>query len=128
MFRRASPRLAIVGKRKITLDRQAISYTIKRSERAKHVRLEIRQETGLTAVIPKSYDMGRLPDLLKSKRGWILGKLAKYGQLQPHSGEKELKSGDTVPYLGRDLQVVKRLNSRNADSRIVALKTSRSVR
>lgn len=106
----------MVGKRKITINGQTISYIIKRSARAKHVRLEVRPETGLTVVIPKSYKIGQLPDLLETKERWILDKLAKCGKVQPLCAVEEVKSGDVIPYLGRDLEVVKRQDHRNPDS------------
>jgi hypothetical protein len=109
-------RLTIVGERKITINGQTISYTIKRSARAKYVRLEVRQETGLTVVTPNSYKLKHLPALLESKGNWILDKLIKYGQVQSLSDQKETKSGDTIPYLGRNLEVVTRQNRRNTNS------------
>jgi len=108
--------LTVVGKREVILDGQAISYIIKRSPRAKYVRLEVRPETGLTVVIPKSYELDQLSDLLKQKSCWILGKLAKYGQVSSTTDRKELKSGDTIPYLGYNLRVVTRQLSREAES------------
>ena len=125
MVHTTHPQLTMVGKRKITVSGQTISYIIKRSARAKHVRLEVRQETGLTVVIPKSYKIGQIPDLLEAKRSWILDKLAKYGEVQSLCANKEVKSGDAIPYLGRDLEVVKRQNRRNADS--VKLEQNRLV-
>jgi hypothetical protein len=119
------PQLTTEGKRKITINGQTIPYIIKRSTRAKHVRLEVRQETGLTVVIPKSYKIGQIPDLLEAKGSWILAKLAKYGKVQPLCADKGVKSGDAIPYLGRDLEVVKRQNRRNADS--VKLEQNRLV-
>ncbi len=50
------------------------------------------------------------------KKLWILAKLAEYGQLKLFSTEKEVKSGDTIPYLGRDLQVIEQRNHGEADS------------
>ena len=116
MIRENRPRLTIVGKREAILDGQAISYIIKRSPKAKYVRLEVRSETGLTVVIPKSYKSDRIPDLLRERRRWISGKLAKYGQAQRSTSDKTLKGGDTVPYLGRDLEVVTRRSYRNGES------------
>jgi len=115
----------MVGKRKITINGQTISYIIKRSARTKHVRLEMRPETGLTVVIPKSYKIGQLPDLLEAKGRWILDKLAKCGEVQPLYADKAVKSGDVIPYLGRDLEVVKRQDHRIADS--VKLEQNRLV-
>ena len=108
--------MTIVGKRESILDGQVISYVIKRSPKAKYVRLEVRSETGLTVVIPKSYESDRIPDLLREKRRWISGKLAKYGQVQRPTSDKALKGGDTVPYLGRDLEVVTRRSYGNVES------------
>jgi len=93
-----------------SINGQAITYAVKRSLRAKHVRLEVRRETGLTVVVPYYYKIGQLPGLLKSKERWISSNLARCSQLKALSAEKELRSGDTVPYLGRDLKLVKREN------------------
>ena len=125
MVQRTCPHLTVAETRKITINGQTISCIIKRSTRAKHVRLEVRPETGLTVVIPKSYKIRHLPDLLEAKGRWILDKLVKYGEVQPLCADKTAKSGDVIPYLGRDLEVVKRQDHRNADS--VKLEQNRLV-
>ncbi|PIX27218.1 MAG: M48 family peptidase [Chloroflexi bacterium CG_4_8_14_3_um_filter_45_15] len=76
----------------------------------------MRRETGLMVVIPKSYEIRQVPDLLEMKRGWILGKFVKYAEVQRLSANQELKSGDSIPYLGRNLKVVKEQNNGNANS------------
>jgi predicted metal-dependent hydrolase len=116
MVREARPPLTTIGKRKATLDGQTISYIIKRSPMAKYARLEVRPQTGLAVVIPKSYRLTQIPSLLKEKRRWILAKLAKCGHIRLLSAEKEVESGDTIPYLGRNLRVVKRKNDGEAHS------------
>ena len=98
--------LTIVGQREATLEGQTVSYILKRSPRANYARLEVRSETGLTVVIPERYKSAQIPSLLKEKSRWILRKLAEYGQAHILSHEKGIKSGDTIPYLGRDLEVV----------------------
>jgi len=57
-------------------------------------------------VIPERYKSAQIPSLLRKKSRWILSKLARYDQVHILSHEKEVKSGDTIPYLGRDLEVV----------------------
>jgi len=116
MVQATYPRLTIVGKREIMLDGQTISCILKRSTRAKQVRLEIRRETGLTVVIPKSYKIGKLSSLLEIKQGWILSNLVKYKEVQSPPAERALKSGDIIPYLGKDLKVLTRQNDHNVDS------------
>ncbi len=116
MIQENRPPLTTVVRHETILDGQAISYIIKHSPRAKYVRLEVRPQTGLTIIIPKSYKVTQLPNLLRKKRYWILSKLAKCAQLKLLSIEKEAESGDTIPYLGRDLQVIKQQNHGEADN------------
>jgi predicted metal-dependent hydrolase len=104
----------LVEKRETSIDGQTITYTVKRSLRAKRVRLEVRQQTGLTVVIPHFYEIGQLSELLQSKGRWISRNLSRCSHFQSLSAKKELKSGDTVPYLGRDLELVKRENHSGA--------------
>jgi predicted metal-dependent hydrolase len=51
-------------------------YTVRRSPRAKHVRLRITPTEGLVVVVPLRFDTSRVPVLLDAKRGWIDRKLA----------------------------------------------------
>ncbi|OGN91908.1 MAG: hypothetical protein A2Z75_06485 [Chloroflexi bacterium RBG_13_50_10] len=97
-------------KRETSINGQTITYTLKRSLRARRVRLEVRPQTGLTVIVPRSYNIGQLSGLLESKERWISRNLARWSHFQPLSAKKELRSGDTVPYLGRDLELVKRKN------------------
>ncbi len=107
---------ALLGTYKTILDDKTVPYAVKHSSRAKHVRLEVRATTGLTVVIPSSYNIDGLPALLEKRRRWILGKLSEYGGIRPLSAEKELRSGDSIPYLGRHLKVVERHNPDTAVS------------
>ncbi len=68
----------LMGKYDITLDKQIISYTLKRSFKAKLIWLDIKRKTGLTVTIPYSYDVKYLPEYLKSNSKWIIRNLDKY--------------------------------------------------
>ena len=116
MVQPTRPQPALIGAYKTILEDQTVPYTVKRSSRAKHVRIEVRGKTGLTIVIPGSYNVEELPDLLRKKKRWILDKLAKYGKGHPLAAEKEIKNGDFIPYLGRHMKVVERHDPRMADS------------
>lgn len=115
MTRLARPQLTLVGIGEANVDGQTVSYTIKRSPRARYVRLEVRPETGLTVVIPRSYKSDQIPDLLRRKGRWVLSKLAKYYNAPPTMAGKELESGDTIRYLGQALKVVIRRFHQNTD-------------
>ena len=97
-----------------TINGQTITYTVKRSLRAKRVRLEVSLQTGLTVVVPRSYKIGQLHKLLKSKERWISNSLAKYSHFQLLSAKKKLSIGDAIPYLGQELELVKRENQSGA--------------
>jgi predicted metal-dependent hydrolase len=101
---------AIEEKRTTTINHQAITYTLRRSFKARRVRLEVRQQTGLTVIVPHSYKISQLSGLLKSKARWISRNLARFNQLELLPTQREVRSGDTVPYLGRDLELVKQEN------------------
>jgi predicted metal-dependent hydrolase len=116
MIREARPRLTTIGKHKAILDGQTISYVVKRSPRARYARLEVRTQSGLTVVVPRSYDVSQISEFLNEKRRWILDKLVKLGHINPPCAGAGIKSGDTIPYLGRNLRVVRRKNSRGKDS------------
>jgi hypothetical protein len=60
--------------------------------------------------VPRSYPVSRVPEILKSKSRWISKNLTRFSQLELLPIRKELGSGDTVPYLGRDLELVQQEN------------------
>jgi len=106
----------MVEKRQTSINGQTITYTVKRSLRARHVRLEVRPQTGLTVVVPHTYKIGQLPGLLESRERWISSNLARCSNFKsPHTKER-LGSGDTVHYLGRDLKLVRRESHSEVDS------------
>jgi predicted metal-dependent hydrolase len=103
---------AIVQQNETSIDGQTISYTLRRSFQARRLRIEISQRTGLVVTVPHSYPLKRLPELLKSKWHWISRQLNKFRRMQSLPPPKQLEPGDTVPYLGRDLVLVKLENRR----------------
>ena len=106
----------LLGTDKAILNGLTVPYAVKRSFRAKHARLEVRAATGLTVVIPGSYNINDISALLRKKERWILDKLAKYVKGHPITEEKEPKSGNFIPYLGRHLKVVTLHNTGTAVS------------
>jgi len=107
MIRKKRTSLKIVGKQIITLNGQNVAYVVKRSNRARYIRLEIRPGADLTAVIPEFYDPAILPDFLESKQNWILTKLKQYSRRKaPLSGNKPIIK-DSMPYLGKNLKIVR---------------------
>lgn len=104
--KRGRSRLNVLGERTVAFDGQVVSYTLKRSSTARCVRLEVGEGTGLTVVIPRSYRLQELDDLLKEKQRWILRHLTRYARSSSLPPPGQVGNGHTVPYLGRELQVI----------------------
>ena len=93
----------------IVLDRQEVIYTVRRSPRAQRVSLKVGFDSGLVVVVPIDFNLRHLDAILDAKQQWILRTLKK---VSPGSKSKQLKSGDSVLYLGRShvLTVQKRVS------------------
>jgi len=73
---------------------------------ARQVRFEIKAGTGLTVVLPRRCNLDAVDDMLRAKSRWILDKMDRFvGAPQP-AGNKRLRFGDAVPYLGQELRIV----------------------
>jgi len=96
----------MVTQGEVALDGRTVSYVVKRSARARNIRLEIRRGQGLVVVIPRVCPVGRVAEVLKAKKRWILRNLARQSQLLPQLCGRGIKFGDVVSYLGRPLMVV----------------------
>jgi predicted metal-dependent hydrolase len=108
-------RTVTVENRITIINNQTITYTLRRSFKARRVRLEISRQNGLTVIIPRSYNLSRLPGLLKSKERWISRNLKRFLQAKPLPPPHKLGCCDTIPYLGRDLELAKQENHHDDD-------------
>jgi predicted metal-dependent hydrolase len=55
-------------------------YSVRRSPKAKNLRLKVTREDGLLVVVPKGYDEKGIPALLKQKKVWIADALTRVGE------------------------------------------------
>jgi predicted metal-dependent hydrolase len=87
----------------IILDGQTVNYAVKRSQRARHVRLEIHLESGLTVVVPYRYNTEGITRFLYQKRLWILRKLEDCRKFQSNN---IATVSDSISYLGQKLKII----------------------
>ena len=59
-------------------------YTLRRSARARNVRLKVTPRDGLVVVVPKRYPAKRIPALLTARRDWIESALARVAPRREH--------------------------------------------
>ncbi|MEI7670999.1 MAG: YgjP-like metallopeptidase domain-containing protein, partial [Deltaproteobacteria bacterium] len=60
---------------------RGVDYRIRTSPRARNVRLQLSAREGLTVVIPRNYDLRRIPAIVEKKRSWIEAHLRRFADL-----------------------------------------------
>jgi len=107
MIRKKRTELTVIGTRQGNPGRPRGLLYVEAQPRARFARLEIRRETGLTVVVPKSYRWSRSAAFSKLRAAGysVSWRGAEAPALSP---ESDLKTGDEIPYLGGSLQIVKR--------------------
>lgn len=68
----------------------SFSYTVRRSSRAKHVRLKVTRTHGLEVVVPQSFKMEWLPPILEKRDTWIRNAARKLDVLCEERAEESL--------------------------------------
>lgn len=107
MFRRPGrPSVTIEESRTAVLDGREVRYILRRSAKARRVRLEVRADTGLVVVVPASFPLSNVPAILEQKKGWVLGKLAARRERSAARAPKPLADGDPLPFFGRQLTLL----------------------
>ena len=96
-------KLKLIGMYVIVLDGQSVKYHLKESLQARHMRLEIRPESGLSVIVPRRYSMLTVKRFLELKRRWILEKIEEFKLRERHF---EAPAFDNINYLGRTLKLV----------------------
>lgn len=97
--------LNLIGIYEIILGGKTVSYTLKRSSKARLIWLNIKRKTGLAVTVPHTYNIKYLPEYLTANSQWILRNLTRYcteaaviPQTPPHTA-------NTISYLGKSLKV-----------------------
>ena len=99
--------LAIVGTYEITLGNKIVSYTLKRSQKARLIWLNIKRLTGLIVTVPRNYDQRYLHEYLKSNSKWILHNLEKYCSEIPEP-LSVVRPKNTISYLGKNITITQK--------------------
>jgi predicted metal-dependent hydrolase len=89
-----------VERRQIELDGRCVSYTLRRSARARYLRADIGLRTGLRVTLPDGLNESRVETFLRSRRVWVLRALTRLQRLAMLIPDRTLDHGTTVPYLG----------------------------
>jgi hypothetical protein len=55
-------------------------YKVRYSPKARNLRLKVTREDGLCVVVPKGFDVGKIPPLLQQKKEWIDSAMSRVGE------------------------------------------------
>ncbi|MCF7855468.1 MAG: M48 family metallopeptidase [Candidatus Pacebacteria bacterium] len=86
----------------------SVPYTIRRSNRAKRLRITLDESQGLILVLPRGISEQEGQKFLAEKRDWIQRTLARLDRQKIHRADL-LKPPARVPFHGRDVPVTTRL-------------------
>jgi predicted metal-dependent hydrolase len=81
-----------------------IPYTVRRSDRARHARIDVRPD-GVEVVVPRRMALRHVQPFVDEKRPWIERTLRRYQAAEAAVPAAELHHGGFVPYLGRRLEL-----------------------
>ncbi|HKQ31210.1 MAG TPA: YgjP-like metallopeptidase domain-containing protein, partial [Burkholderiales bacterium] len=87
---------------------EAIGYRLRKSDRARRVRLRVTVEHGLEVIVPQRFDSRRIPELLQQRETWILAALQRAEtnrRLLGYAEPWKLPTDIVLPALGRSWRV-----------------------
>ena len=85
---------------------RTVVYTLKRSRKARHVRLLITHEKGLQVTAPLRVSDRQVTRFVESKTGWITKTLDYYSKFPKFNEAQLLEQNATAKYLGEDCSVI----------------------
>lgn len=91
--------------RSVKLAGRVVTCTVRVSERAKNVRLQVGPETGFVVVVPKRFNLRNLEDILREKQDWILDKLDHFTRVAEKQRLTRQQGGWRIFYRGREYKV-----------------------
>ena len=106
MGKAPSRRLYLEGNYTIELNGRKISYQVKRSSRARRVRLEIDMAEGLVVVLPRSFPHCELAPVLVARKGWICRHMDSRAAAAPVPDFENLDTGISLPYMGKQIRLI----------------------
>jgi predicted metal-dependent hydrolase len=85
-----------------------LKYKVVRSARRKKLTITVERDRTIVVHAPESTSDEKIRQVVDSKRQWLFEKVnhAQKYEDRPHPPGKEIVTGESVPYLGRDYRVV----------------------
>jgi len=81
-----------------------IPYTVRRSDRARHARIDVGPD-GVEVVVPRRMALRHVQPFVEEKRPWIERTLRRYRAAEVAVPAADLRDGGFLPYLGRRLEL-----------------------
>src|SRR3954468_14417942 len=81
---------------------EELTYSVRRSDRARRVRVTVDPRDGVEVVLPRRAPARAAAAAVAELRPWIERRLAEADEVRAHVAAR----GDSVPYLGAELRLV----------------------
>lgn len=82
-------------RRKTVLHDREVSYTVKKSARARRLRVAVYCDASVVVTVPADFGESKIEKFLKEKAGWILEKIKEFGRMEKEihlrGGKREFK-------------------------------------
>ena len=95
----------------IELAGKAISYQVRRSNRAKRISLKYSHDKGLEVIYPMRQRNPAPPEVLRQKSSWILSTLEKAQEIQAKFPPRKYECGETFYVLGQPYVLERQIGS-----------------
>ena len=82
-----------------------VDYRVRRSARARNVRLKLSARDGVTVVVPVHFDLRRIPAIIERKKAWIEHHLRRFGERAAAASSASLPERLDLPALGESWAV-----------------------
>ncbi|MGB4592731.1 MAG: SprT family zinc-dependent metalloprotease [Coriobacteriia bacterium] len=82
-----------------------LDYTVRLSDRARNVRLSVSARDGLVIVVPRRFDVRRVPAIVESRHDWAERALARADERRAHLADDAPPTRIELPGIGETWQV-----------------------
>lgn len=89
----------------VKLAGRTVPCTVRRSKRARNLRLQVSLENGLEVIVPQRFDLSGLEKVLQEKESWILAKLDHFASFAEERCRGRENTDPPVLYRGREYRV-----------------------
>lgn len=95
----------IIQTNTIDISGKTQTYTVRKSNRARHILLNVNQQGEIELVVPRRASLLTAESFLKQRKVWLAGRIKHYETILAQSPLKQLVNGTKLRFLGQELEL-----------------------